>query len=410
MKKTVAITGIGIVSPVGIGKQVYWDSLFQGRTGFRTITLFDTSNFMVHVGGEISDFDPVQFLGKRGLRELDRSTRLVTVAAQLALADGNIEVTGENTDNAGVSIGTTFGSLHSIFEFDRQGLVEGPRYVNPSHFPNTVINSPASRISIRFRIRGFNTTISTGFCASLDALAYACDFISLGRADFVIAGGVEELCEETFLGFHALGCLSGLHGAEPLCCPFDNRRDGTILSEGAAILILEDEEHASRRGADIMASILGYGNCFDYEADRSFNHAGKGLAQAISLALKSADLEAGDIDCIFAGANATKGLDRMESQAIKTVFGPHAYEIPVCAVKSMIGESFSASGSFAVAAAAGSILHGIVPPTVNYRERDPECDLDYVPNDARPMQGRRALVIAADPYGNNSAIIVAKHH
>ncbi len=410
MSRTAVITGIGIVSPVGTGGNIFWDSLFQGRAGFRPITLFDASKYDVNIAGEITDFDPVRVLGKKGLRELDRSTRLISSAAKLALDDSRLEMTEDNTYSTGVSLGTTFGSLHSISQFDREGLTEGPRYVNPSHFPNTVINSPASRISIRFNIKGFNTTISTGFCAGLDAISYACDFIRLRRADTVLAGGVEELCEETFFGFHALGCLSGSNGSEPVCCPFDIRRNGTILSEGAAILILEDEEHALKRGAAVIARILGYGNSFDPEANRNFNHEGKGLKEAISLALKDADLNASDIDCIFASANSTKGLDIMETRAIKNIFGARAYEIPVSAIKSMIGESFSASGSLAVAAAAGTIRHGLIPPTVNYHERDPECDLDYVPNKSRQQKVNAALVIAADPYGNNSAVILGKYN
>lgn len=410
MNKKVVVTGIGILSPIGIGRNSYWEALFQGKTGFRTISLFDTAPFKVTIAGEICDFDPVHFLGKKGLRDLDRSTQLINAAAKLALEDSGLEITENNTCSIGVSVGATFGSLHSIAQFDREGLIEGPRYVNPSHFPNTVINSPASRISIRFKIKGFNTTTSTGFCAGLDSIAYACDFIRLKRADIVLAGGVEELCEETFLGFHALGCLSGLDGIDPLCCPFDNRRNGTLLSEGAAILVLEDEEHALKRGADVIARIAGYGNSFDPQANRTFDHEGDGLRKAISLALKDANLDPGDVDHIYAGANSTRGLDRMETKVIKNIFGSRAYEIPVNAIKSMIGEAYSASGSMAVAAAAGTLKHGIIPPTVNYQESDPECDLDYVPNKSRQLNVNTALIIAADPYGNNSAVILGKYH
>jgi 3-oxoacyl-(acyl-carrier-protein) synthase len=205
--RKIVITGIGVLSPIGIGKDAFCEALFQGKTGFKTISLFDTSSFNVHSAGEIRDFDPISFLGKKGLRTLDRSTRLLSSAAKLAIEDAHLQITDENTNSIGVSIGTTFGSLHSISQFDREGLIEGPRFVNPSYFPNTVINSPASQVSIRFKIKGFNTTISTGFCASLDAVSYAADFIKLNRADVVLAGGVEELCEETFLGFYRLGCL-----------------------------------------------------------------------------------------------------------------------------------------------------------------------------------------------------------
>lgn len=408
MKKTV-ITGIGIISPVGIGKGEYWNSLEQGKTGFRAVSLFDTSALNVHRAGEISDFDPVPLLGKKGLRTLDRSTLLINAAAKLALDDSGLEITEENTHTIGVSIGTTFGSLHSIAQFDRQGLVEGPKYVNPSHFPNTVINSPASQVSIRFKIKGFSTTISTGFCAGLDAVSYAADFIRLGRADVVLAGGVEELCEETFLGFYKLGCLSGMDGTFPLCCPFDARRNGTVLSEGAAVLILEEENHARQRGRDIYATVAGYGNSFDTKANMDFSHKGIGLQQAINLALKEAFLPPDQIEYIASCANATKGLDRLETLAIKDVFGNYAYDIPVSSIKSMIGESFSASGALSLAASVRCLYRGIISPTVNYEEKDTECDLDYVPNIARKSTIQNALVLASDPYGHNAAMVVKRY-
>ena len=409
MGKNIVITGIGIVSPVGTGRNNYWDAIFQGKSGFRPITVFDASSFTVSLAGEIPDFDPITFLGKKGLRELDRSTRLLTVAAKLALEDSALVITDENAPFTGVAIGTTFGSLHSIFQFDRVGLTDGPRLVNPSHFPNTVINSPASRVSIRFGLKGFNTTISTGFCAGIDAVSYASDFIRLNRADIVLAGGVEELCEETFMGFSRLGYLSGSDHSGPLCCPFDGRRNGTILSEGAGVIVLEDEDHAVKRGVSILAKIAGYGNAFDPSADKGFSNTGSGLKKAIAYALKESSLTTHDIQYISASANSTPGLDRMETEIIKAVFGERAFSIPVSSIKSMVGETFSASGAFAVAAAVGAIQHGIIPPTVNYREKDPSCDLDYVPNKARASEIKHVLVISSDPYGNNSAIIVGKY-
>ena len=279
MNKKIVITGVGVLSPIAIGREAFWEGLFQGKTGFRPVTLFDTSPFRVNIAGEITDFDALSFLGKKGLRDLDRSTRLICSAAKLAIDDSRVEITEDTTHSMGVSIGTTFGSLHSISQFDRSGLIDGPRFVNPSHFPNTVINSPASQVSIKFKIKGFNTTISTGFCASLDAVSYAADFIRLSRADVVLAGGVEELCEETFMGFHNLECLSGTDGSEPICCPFDARRNGTILSEGAAVLVLEDEKHALNRDAVILARVLGYGNAFDPSADRQLSSCRSGIKE-----------------------------------------------------------------------------------------------------------------------------------
>lgn len=408
MNKEIAITGIGVLSPIGIGKNNYWEALQLGKTGFNQISLFDTSPFNVKIAGEIKDFDPVLFLGKKGLRDLDRSTRLLCSAAGLAIEDAKLAISDENTHSIGVSVGTTFGSLHSISQFDRSGLIEGPRFVNPSHFPNTVLNSPASRVSIRFKIKGFNTTISTGFCSGLDAVSYAADFIRLNRADVILAGGVEELCEETFLGFYKLGYLSGADGSEPVCCPFDARRNGMIFSEGSAVLILENMEHALQREADILALVKGYGNSFDPSADKSFSNSGKGLSSAINIALQDAALNPGDIEYISAGANSTKGLDRMETEVIKEVFGRHAFNIPVSSIKSMVGESFSASGTLSLSAAVGALKEGFMPPTVGYSEKDPECDLDYIPNIARERIINNVLVISSDPYGNNSAIVLGK--
>jgi 3-oxoacyl-[acyl-carrier-protein] synthase II len=334
---------------------------------------------------------------------------LISAAAGLALNDAKIEVTENNSHSIGVAVGTTFGSLHSISQFDRVGITEGPKSVNPSHFPNTVLNSPASQVSIRYKIKGFNTTVSTGFCSGLDAVSYAVDLIALGRADMVLAGGVEELCEETFFGFHSLGCLSGADGSVPVSRPFDAERNGIVLSEGAALLILEAERHALNRGANIMAVVKGCGSAFDPEADRKFSHEGKGLKKAIRLALEDAALTPEDIGYIAACANSTKGLDRMETRVIKEVFGPRAFDIPVSAVKSMVGESFSASGALSLAAAVVAISRGFIPPTINYRGQDPECDLDYVIHNARTQEIETALVTSADPFGNNTAVVIGRY-
>jgi 3-oxoacyl-[acyl-carrier-protein] synthase II len=403
------ITGIGVLSAIGQGKDAYWEALRRGATGVRPITLFDTATFRVKTGGEITDFDAIAYLGKKGLRELDRSTRLVCSAAKLALDDSKLEVSEANTRSMGVSIGTTFGSLHSIAQFDRSGLIEGPRFVNPSHFPNTVINSPASQVSIRFTIKGFNTTLSTGFCAGLDALSYAADFIRLGRADAVLAGGVEELCEETFRMFHDLGYLSGMSGAEPVSRPFDAGRDGFVLSEGSAVLVVEDEEHARSRGVDILAVILGCGNAFDPEADSTFERAGRGLKAAIAQALEDAGVRPKDVGYVCSCANGTPGLDRMEARVLKDVLGEEARRVPVSSIKSMIGETFSASGALAVSAAVGAIRQGFIPPTMNHRQTDPLCTLDIVPNEARSQAVKTVLITAADPYGQNSALVVGSY-
>ena len=403
-RKNVAITGLGVISPVGTGREDFWAGLREGRTGFRDITLFDTSPFVVKAAGEISGFEPLVYLGKKGVRELDRSTRLICSAARLALDDARLLIPDDNSDAVGISIGATFGSLHSISQFDRVGLTEGPRCVNPSHFPNTVINSPASQVSIRFGIKGFNTTISNGFCAGLGSLMYAADFLRMKRADAVLAGGVEELCEETFRGFYLLGCLSGSDGSEPICCPFDARRNGVTLSEGASLLVLENMQAAQNRGADILAVVLGYGSSFDRSGGE-----GEGLLRAVTAAMADAGCAIDEIDYISSCANSSRDLDRTETRVIRQVFGEESRKIPVSSIKSMVGESFSASGSLSLASAVGVIRDGIIPPTVNYQVRDPECALDYVVNEPRKKHIRKVLITASDPYGQNSSVILGRY-
>ncbi len=396
----ILITGIGVISPIGEGKDEYWRALKTGKSGFREITLFDTSEFNVKIGGEITDFDPLKYINKRHLRVLDRSTRLLIATSRLSIEDARLTITDENTCAIGVSAGATFGSLHSISQFDREGLIEGPKYVNPSFFPNTVINSPASQVSIMFKIKGFNTTISTGFCASLDALIYAADFIRLGRADVVLVGGVEELCEETFMGFYRLGLLSGTKGSQPLCRPYDKNRDGLILSEGASVLVLESEEHAQKRGAHAYARILSYSNAFCPQEPGMFS-SGEGLKKAITQAIERASIDYDDINYISSCANGGIELDKMEAETIEEIFGN---KIPVSSIKSMIGETYSASGAMALSAAIGAIHLGFIPATLNTNE--PEYPINIIKDTIDSVKINNVLVISSDPFGNNSAVII----
>lgn len=397
-----------MVSPVGTGKTDYWDALFSGTTGLRPVTLFDASPWNASFAGEIPDFDPLPFLGKKGLRDLDRSARLLCTAARLALEDCGLPLSDEACSPLGVSVGATYGSLHSISQFDRSGLIEGPRSVNPSHFPNTVLNSPASQVSIRFRIKGFNTTVSSGWCASLDAFCYAADRIQLGYADCALAGGVEELCQESVMAYHGLRLLSGSDGSDALCCPFDARRNGFVLGEGAAMLVLEDAQRAEQRKAPIAARVLGYGSSFDPLPSLSFDDSGGGLEAAVREALLQACLSPQDIDCILSSANSSPGLDRMEARVIDRIFAERTRALPVTSIKSMIGETCSASGALALAAAVGCLERGLVPPTVNCRDRDPDCRLAVVTDGARRQALGNVLVLTVDACGPNTAVVLGK--
>ncbi|MBF0521642.1 MAG: beta-ketoacyl-[acyl-carrier-protein] synthase family protein [Candidatus Omnitrophica bacterium] len=410
MKKRVVITGAGIIASNGKGKEEFWQNLQDGKTGYRPITLFETGDFLVNMAGEITDFDASLYVGKKGLRLLDRSTRLLISAAHLAIADSQLQITDDNTDDVGVSVGTTFGSLKSISDFDEVTLREGPRYTNPALFPNTVINSPASQVSIWNNIQGFNTTISTGFTSSIDAMSYAYDFLQMERVKVVYTGSVEELCRQTYDGFHSLQFLSGSKQGEAFVnCPFDKRRNGITLGEGAGLISMEDHAHAVERKAPVLAEVLGFGYSFDPFRIHKYNPRGTGLKESLRQALENAQLELKDIDYICANANSTQAADRIETQAIKEVFGEWAYKIPVSSIKSMTGECFSVSGTFAVIASLGALAKDFIPPTVNYKEKDPECDLDYVPNVARKARLNNILIITFGPNGSNSCMVIGRY-
>ena len=406
--KRVVITGIGVIVSNGIGRDRFFESIFSGYSGIKPISLFDTSPYKVKTAGESADFDPRKFLGDKGLRTLDRSTKLLCSSVRLALDDAHLEVTAENTSQIGVVSGNTLGSLHSVCDFDIESIKEGPRYVNPALFPNTVINSPASQASIKFNIKGFNTTISTGFCASLDAIKYATDFLKIGRAKAALVSGVEELCLETFLAFYKTGFLAGLNGGPEISCPFDRRRNGIIFGEGSVVLVLEDLDSALSRQAHIYAEVLGFGMGQDAYRINKYNPTGAGLKKAMQMALRNADVSLGDIDYISAAANSTVAADAIESSAIGEVFGAHSPKIPVSAIKSMIGECFSAAGAFGVAASLGAIERQMVSPTINYQEKDARCNLNYVTNKAKACKINKVLINAFGPSGCNSCLIISK--
>lgn len=410
MKKRVVITGIGVLSCIGKGRQDYWHALRMGKGGVKKITLFDTSKFNVNYAGEITDFDPKQYLGAKGLRSLDRSTTLLVSASKLAINDSGFTITQDNADSVGVSIGSTLGSVRSIADFYQVTLQDGPRYTNPSLFPNTVINSPASQVSIWNNIRGFNTTISTGFTASLDAIKYAYDFIQLGRIKLVYAGGVEEMCAQTFLGFHVLKYLSGSQDGEKfLNCPFDRRRNGIMFGEGACLLAVEDRDHAVARNARILCEVIGFGTSFDPYRINKYNPRATGLKRAIKITIEESGLKPDDIDYICANANSTVQADKIETSAIKEIFGARAYRLSISAPKSMLGESFSAAGALSTSAAVGAIHEGFIPPTIDYKEEDPDCDLDYTPNKAKLSSIKNALVISASPGGESTCAILKRY-
>jgi 3-oxoacyl-[acyl-carrier-protein] synthase II len=413
MDKRIVITGMGVLASSGIGKDAFWKALEEGRSGIKPVSLFDTGALRSHLAGEISPFEPEKTVGQKGLRNLDRSTKLALSASKMAMEDGGfgIPLDEGRTDSFGVSIGSTLGSVWSISEFDKEALREGPRSVNPALFPNTVINSPASHVSISFNIQGFNSTVSTGFCASLDAIYYAMHMIDLYDYKVVLAGGVEELCEQTYKGFHKIGHLAGSRqGKEEVNCPFDRRRNGIVLGEGSCVAVLEELDHAVKRGARIYAEILGYGTAFDVNSRNIYHPKASGATSAIKSCVRGlGDGGERTIGCVLASANSTLDCDAMETNAVKLAFGPGARKMPVTSIKSMIGETFSASGAMNLGAAVGMLERDFIPATINYAEPDRRCDLDCVPNVARRSKVDRVLIDAFSPTGPNSSLLVGRY-
>ena len=406
--RKVAITGIGIVSPIGIGKDAFWNGLSEGQDGIGEISAFDTSAFNCHKAGEIASFDAAQFLGKKGLRYLDRNTRLAAVATSLVLADTGLEEPEDGCWDIGLVLGTTFGSLDSISNFDIDALKGGPRNVTPMAFPNTVINSPAGNIAIRFGLTDINTTISTGISSSLQAINYAADFIRMERADILLAGGAEELCFASFLGAYKMGLLSGATPGQPeWIAPLDIGRNGTVLGEGAAIFALEALDRAQARNGTIYGEILGFGNACDARPGPGFNGAGEGAARAMELALRDAVLDPSQVDYICASANGTRLGDAMEAKAIERVFG-RAPKAAISSVKSMLGESLGASGAFQIASSLLTLQQGIVPPTLNYTAGETDWPTKGV---SAQVQQRQTAIAQINSFGcdhNHASLLLGR--
>jgi 3-oxoacyl-[acyl-carrier-protein] synthase II len=397
------ITGIGIVSPFGLGYESFWQAVKAGKDAVSEIESFSTEKFSVKKAAEVKNYDAKALLGLKGLRNLDRTTLFLLGAAKLAISDAKIEITDKNTDDFGVCTGTTFPHLWSIIEFDSEVIKEGLNFANPALFPSTVINAASSQVSIRFNIQGFNTTISTGYTSSLEALKYSLVALETGKAKTILVGGVESLAMPLFFGFHKLGYMAGIKG-DFINCPFDKRRNGPVLGEAAVFLVIEDERTAKKRGAPVYARIKSVSSYFDGYKIGRIHPQGEGLQKAVEQAMSEAKLK--NVDYISSCANSSKDLDRIEVKALQKVFGEKLKKIPVSSIKSMLGETFSASGALQIASCIGAMKDGVLPPTINYKEKDIDCDIDCVPNEAQNKNVNSALVTSSGPGGYNSACVL----
>ncbi len=405
--RRVVVTGLGLVSPVGIGVKEGWGSIVSGRSGVGLVTKFDTEGYACRIAGEVKGFEPERFMPAKLVKRLDPFVQYAIAASEEAWEDSGLDSDKVDPDRIGVITGCGLGGLGSI-EFYRDILVKrGPRRVSPFFIPMAIPNMASGQISILFGAKGPNTVVCTACAAGTHAVGQAFKEIQRGAADVMFCGGTEAVITELALaGFGSLKALS-TRNDEPQRAsrPFDRDRDGFVIGEGSGMLIIESLDHAKRRGARIRAEICGFGLTGDAYHMTAPPDDGEGGARAMKEALKDASMAPEDIDYINAHGTSTPLNDSCETKAIKTIFGGHAYKIPVSSTKSMTGHLLGGAGGVEAVFTVKALEDGIVPPTINYENPDPECDLDYVPNEAREMDIHTAMSNSFGFGGTNGVLI-----
>lgn len=410
-RRRVVVTGLGILSPVGIGIEENWENITQGRSGIGPVTRFDCSSYPSRIAGEIKDFHPSDFMPEKLIKRLDPFVRIAVAGAVMAVEDAGLKITPQNAQRVGVITGVGLGGLGTI-EYYRDVLVNrGPKRVSPFFIPMAIPNMASGQISIMFGAKGPNTVLCTACAAGTHAIGEAFRVIQRGDADCMITGGCESVITPlAFAGFSTLKALSTRNDEpEKASRPFDKDRDGFVIGEGAGILVLEELEHALSRGARIHAEVLGYGLTGDAFHMTAPPDDGEGAANCMEMALSDAGLEPKDIDYINAHGTSTPLNDIVETRAIKKVFGEHAYSIPVSSTKSMTGHLLGGTGGIEAVYSVLTIKSGIIPPTINLEATEPEMDLDYVPNEARRQEVQRVMSNSFGFGGTNAVIIFGKY-
>lgn len=411
MNRRVVVTGVGLISPVGIGTQANWEALCNGVSGIGPITRFDASAFATRFAGEVKGFDPLQWIEKKELKKMDIFIQFAIAASQFAMDDAKLQVTPEIASRVGVYIASGIGGFTTI-EREHKALLEGgPRKISPFFIPSAIINLASGQVSIRFGAKGPNSATCTACTASAHAVGDAYEIIRRGAADAMIAGGSEAaICAMGVGGFGALRALS-TRNDEPQKAsrPFDRDRDGFVLGEGAGVLVLEELEFARRRGAPIYAEMVGYGMSGDAFHITAPNDDGDGAIRVMQAALASAGVGPEVVDYINAHGTSTPHNDRIETLAIKRTFGEHARRLAVSSTKSMTGHLLGAAGGLEAGITVLAVHHQKAPPTINLDNPDEECDLDYVPHTARPMKIEYALSNSFGFGGTNGALLFKRY-
>ena len=407
----VVVTGMGQVTPLGVGMETNWEALCRGRSGIRKISHFDVSDIASQIAGIVTGFDPEKFLDKKEIRRTDPFIHYAMASSFLALQDAGLEINSENAGRVGVVIGSGMGGLKSIEDHHNRLLAKGPDRISPFLIPMIIANLAPGRVAIQTGAKGPNLCFSTACTAGTHSLGHSFRLIRHGYADAIISGGAEACVTRLgMVGFCAMRALSRRNNApEEASRPFEKDRDGFVIGEGAGVLILEELQHALDRGARIVGEIIGYGENGDAYHIAAPSPDGEGAADCMASALFDAGIEPSRVDYINAHGTSTPYNDLVETRAIKKVFGKHAFRMAVSSTKSMTGHLLGATGAVEAIYTLLTLREGILPPTINYRNPDPECDLDYVPNQARKQPVRIAMSNSFGFGGTNGCILFKKY-
>ena len=411
MLKRVVITGLGIISPVGTGLEKFWTSMTTGVSGIRRITRFDPANYNTKIAGEVTDFEPTRYMDKKEARRMDRFTQFAVAARGMAVEDASLNLEHEDRDRIGVILGSGIGGMETLEEQAKVLFEKGPGRVSPVFVPMMIGNMGAGQVAIKYCLRGPNTTTVSACASSSNAIGDAFKMLQYGRADVMITGGAEATVTPLAMaGFIQMKSMSTRNEEpEKASRPFDLGRDGFVIGEGSAILVLETLEHAQKRGARIYAEIVGYGSTCDAYHMTAPDPEGHGAANSMKEALGDAGIAPSEVDYINAHATATPLGDKAETLAIKSVFGANAAKVAISSTKSMTGHLLGASGGLEAMVCILAIYYGIIPPTINYEQPDPDCDLDYVPNVARKAVVDVALSNSFGFGGHNATLVFKKY-
>ena len=408
--RRVVITGVGLITALGTGTEKTWKSLLDGDCGINTIESFDTSDQSVHIAGEVRDFNPEDYIQKKELKKLGRFSQFAIAASKMALDDAKLDINESNATRVGVIIGSGIGALEVIETEIGKMIEKGPKRISPFYIPAVITNMASGNVSIYTGAKGPNKAIVTACASGTHSIGDAFQTILLGKADAVIAGGSEATITRSGIGgFASIKALSNNPDPKKASRPFSADRDGFVMGEGAGILIVEELEHALKRGAKIYAEIVGYGETGDAYHMTAPEESGNGAARAMQMAMEQGNINPNEVDYINAHGTSTPLNDKIETRAIKTVFGDHAKELAVSSTKGAVGHLLGGAGGVEAGFLALAIHEGVMPPTVNYDNPDPDCDLYYVPNKSEKREIRYGLSNTLGFGGHNAVVAFKKY-